>query len=176
MMKVNKRPDRTLMLASIAAATQTLTGWVLAAAAVFVGVFETYLPRGVRIEMRGFVRDAASDVRHLVVMCATVHWKGRGGRRVWTTRPGSTPPGFRRRPLRGSNMRRLKRAVQLRGRSVAQRIAGLRGILASMKTWTTRMHARMDALMSRPRLRAVRPPADVRGALSAPACACADTS
>ena len=170
-----RRPDPNLLRAAALELTQVLQAWVLTAAQVFVGLFEQQLGRDVKIEMRGFVREAAYELRRVVLALAILHLKMRAKRRR-TYRPGGVPPGFKRRRASGSNRRRARRGVPLRGRSIAARLAWLRSILANLKAWTARMAARMEALTCLSRLSAVAPPAQALRALAAPVCACADTS
>ena len=170
-----RRPDPNLLRAAALELTQVLQAWVLTAAQVFVGLFEQQLGRDVKIEMRGFVREAAYELRRVVLALAILHLKMRVKRRR-TTRPGGVPPGFKRRRASGSTRRRARRGVPLRGRSIAARLAWLRSILTNLKAWTARMAARMEALTCLPRLSAVCPPAMALRALVAPKCASADTS
>ena len=170
-----RRPDPDLLRAAALEFTQVLQAWVLAAAQVFVGLFERQLGRDLKIEMRGFVREAAYELRRVVFALAILHIRMRVRRRR-TTRPGGVPPGFRRRRASGSNRRRARRGVPLRGRSIAARLAWLRSILSNLKAWTARMAARMEALTCLSRMSAVAPPAMALRALSAPGCAGVDTS
>ena len=174
MMKTPHRPDPIKLPASIHTATRAVQAWVLAAAAVFVGLFERHLPRALRIEMRGCVREAAHYVRVLVIVQALAQWK-RPVRRAVSSRPRSTPPGFRRGRHNGSVKRRLKRVVRVGAGSIAQRIARLRHILANPEAFRARLLARLD-MQPRARFSAVRPPAQMVRAVSQPSCVATDTS
>ena len=155
--------------------TLSLRLWVMTLACVVTDWFERLLDRRWRIVLREVVRHLACDVRGLIVDIAVAGMAPQVYRKR-TLRPGSTPPGFRRARRMPSAMRRFKRVVRLRGHTPGERLRWLRQVFVHLKTWLTRLHARLRTLK---RVRAyilIAAPSPRQQACALVAPPCADTS
>ncbi len=101
------------------------------------------MPRVVRIMLREDIREVLFGARLLIFLLAVL----RRDRKPFyqpTSHPQSAPHGFRRVCNDTTPLRRVKRAVRLRGRTIRARVAELREMLCNLARWVQRMRAHLD--------------------------------
>ena len=144
-------PQRTLPAAARAeldAALASLTLWLAELALWLSEALNALGWRGLaaawKLEIRGDLRAATFTLRCAALIGAHARLKPRR-RFTHTRRPGSAPPGFRLKRVRGSALRTLTRAA-LRGLhqgGLSARVARLRALLADLAPAIARVLKRM---------------------------------
>ncbi len=139
-MKTLRRPDPE----RLHALTARLKLWLLEVCVWLSEWLGRKLPREVRMMMREDMRKALSGARLLVFLLAISRCRD-APLRVLTERPSAAPPGFRRTGAFNNDMRNVSRAVRLRGRTIAARLAELRDVLDNPGAWAQRALKRLLA-------------------------------
>ncbi len=131
-------PERLHVLAA------QLRLWALEICAWLAGLVGKRMPREIRLMLREDIREALFGARLLIFLLAVLR---RDRSPYWqrTAHPESAPCGFRRARDHTTALRRVKRAVRLRGRTIRARIAELRDMLCNLDRWVKRMIAHLDA-------------------------------
>ncbi len=131
-------PERLHVLAA------QLRVWALEICVWLAGLVGRRMPRALRIMLREDIREALFGARLLIFLLAVLR---RDRTPYWqrTVHPQAAPRGFRRARDHTTPLRRVKRAVRLRGRTIAARVAELREMLCHLERWVKRMIAHLDA-------------------------------
>ncbi len=130
-------PERLHVLAA------QLRVWALEICVWLAGLVGKRMPRALRIMLREDIREALFGARVLIFLLAVLR-RDRTPFMEGTVRLQSTPPGFRRVCDDTTPLRRVKRAVRLRGRTIRARVAELRDMLGNLDRWVKRMIAHLD--------------------------------
>ncbi len=170
-MQIHQRPDpeRLHVLAS------RLRLWIADVCVWLAEWFGVQLPRDMRVTLRGDIRTTLAHARVLVRLLAMARWAPTPVR-VRTYRPPSASPGFLHTSLFANDGRNIRRAVRLRGRTIAARLAALRDIFDHLGVWARRALKRVNAGPRAPRLVLCWVDADIVRALARPAVTAVDTS
>ncbi len=130
-------PERLHVLAA------QLRVWALEICVWLAGLVGRRMPRAIRIMLREDIREALFGARLLIFLLAVLR---RDRTPYWqpTVHPESAPRGFRCVRDDTSPLRRVKRAVRLRGRTIRARVAELRHLLCGLERWVKRMIAHLE--------------------------------